>query len=77
MLFMWVEEANGAKECIALYRYHKMPYNHETGVLNAFLLSDSNLKEIRKELEGKDLACWCPLDKPCHADLLLKWANEE
>lgn len=19
------------------------------------------------ELKGKDLACWCPLDKPCHA----------
>jgi hypothetical protein len=22
-------------------------------------------------LRGKDLACWCPLDKPCHADVLL------
>ena len=28
------------------------------------------------ELRGKDLACWCPLDKPCHADLLLRLANE-
>ena len=28
-----------------------------------------------KELEGKDLACWCPLDKPCHADVLLEIAN--
>lgn len=24
------------------------------------------------DLKGKDLACWCPLDKPCHADILLK-----
>ena len=24
------------------------------------------------ELKGKDLACWCPLNKPCHADVLLK-----
>lgn len=23
-------------------------------------------------LKGKDLACWCPLDKPCHADIILK-----
>src|SRR5258706_14389889 len=23
------------------------------------------------ELEGKDLACWCPVDKPCHVDVLL------
>ncbi len=27
------------------------------------------------ELRGKDLACWCALDKPCHADELLKLAN--
>ncbi len=26
-------------------------------------------------LRGKDLACWCPLDKPCHADVLLRLAN--
>lgn len=26
-------------------------------------------------LKGKDLACWCPLDKPCHADVLLRLAN--
>lgn len=23
-------------------------------------------------LRGKDLACWCPLDEPCHADVLLE-----
>lgn len=28
-------------------------------------------------LVGKDLACWCPLDRPCHADILLKLANLE
>ena len=26
-------------------------------------------------LRGKNLACWCPLDKPCHADVLLEIAN--
>lgn len=30
-----------------------------------------------KSLRGKNLACWCPLDKPCHADVLLEIANEE
>lgn len=30
---------------------------------------------IRAELRGKDLACWCPLDEPCHADVLLELAN--
>lgn len=27
-------------------------------------------------LAGHDLACWCPLDQPCHADVLLKLAAE-
>jgi hypothetical protein len=26
-------------------------------------------------LRGQDLACWCPLDQPCHADVLLEIAN--
>lgn len=37
----------------------------------------------KEHLRGKDLACWCPLvdengDKvPCHADVLLEWANAD
>lgn len=27
------------------------------------------------ELRGKNLGCWCPLDQPCHADVLLELAN--
>jgi hypothetical protein len=30
---------------------------------------------IRRELEGKNLACWCSLDVACHADILLRIAN--
>lgn len=29
------------------------------------------------ELRGHDLLCFCPLDQPCHADVLLRVANEE
>jgi len=34
-------------------------------------------EEIRAELKGHDLMCWCPLEDaeenrvPCHADILL------
>lgn len=28
------------------------------------------------ELRGRDLACWCPLNQPCHADVLLALANK-
>lgn len=33
------------------------------------------VEEIRTALAGKDLACWCPLHEPCHADVLLEIAN--
>ncbi len=29
------------------------------------------------ELEGFNLACWCGLDRRCHADVLLELANPE
>lgn len=45
------------------------------------LLSDSARREIYPigvvlhELRGKNLACWCPLNQPCHADVLLEVCN--
>lgn len=33
------------------------------------------IESVRRELAGKDLACWCPLGQPCHADVLLEIAN--
>lgn len=27
------------------------------------------------ELRGKNLACWCRLGEPCHADVLIELAN--
>ena len=33
------------------------------------------VEAIREELRGKDLACWCPTEGPCHADVLLRIAN--
>lgn len=35
------------------------------------------VREHLSELRGKNLACWCHSDEPCHADLLLALANEE
>jgi len=33
------------------------------------------LDDVRRELAGHDLACWCHLDQPCHADVLIELAN--
>tara|TARA_R110000744_G_scaffold254726_4_gene370302 strand:+ start:590 stop:946 length:357 start_codon:yes stop_codon:yes gene_type:complete len=35
------------------------------------------VRENIHKLRGKDLACWCPLDAPCHADVLLHLANKD
>lgn len=32
-------------------------------------------RRAREELKGKNLACWCALAGPCHADVLLRIAN--
>lgn len=32
--------------------------------------------QIRAELGGKNLACWCREGSPCHVDTLLELANE-
>ena len=32
-------------------------------------------QDARSQLRGRDLACWCRLGLPCHADTLLRTAN--
>ena len=32
---------------------------------------------VRNELSGRDLACWCDPNEPCHADVLLEIANSD
>ena len=39
-------------------------------------LSKEMIDAARSELRGKDLACFCPIGSPCHADVLLEIANQ-
>lgn len=48
-----------AAEAVEEYRFH-LPHRRHLDL---------------RELRGKNLACWCPLDQPCHADVLLELAN--
>ena len=50
-----------AEKAVALYEQH--------------LADNFNERDIRHCLRDKDLACWCALDQPCHADVLLRIAN--
>jgi len=46
--------------------------------LNAFaFVSPLEYAKIIDLLRGKNLACWCKLGEPCHADVLLEIANKE
>jgi len=49
-------------------------HNGKIWILNILAYKKTHWLE---ELRGKDLACWCPLDKPCHADILLEIANKK
>jgi hypothetical protein len=40
---------------------------HELGIFEAYI----------KPLKGKNLMCFCAIDQPCHADILLKMANQD
>ena len=31
--------------------------------------------DVRADLRGRDLACWCAVGQPCHGDVLLEVAN--
>lgn len=57
------------------YQYWLMPYTHKEGDIEKFYQSTAVYESIVLELKGKNLACWCPLDKKCHADILLRLAN--
>lgn len=50
---------------------------HTAAVANymSYINYEQYIPGIRAELAGHDLACWCALDQPCHADVLLEIAN--
>ena len=57
---------------------HTLPPMNDASAVESYRLmlpfrDDLDIKELR----GQNLACWCPLDKPCHADVLLEIANRE
>lgn len=45
--------------------------NYRCRIAGLVAIGARNLNELR----GQDLACWCPLDQACHADVLLEIAN--
>jgi len=38
-------------------------------------MTEEEREEFLAPLRGRDLVCFCNLDQPCHADVLLRLAN--
>lgn len=56
-------------------QYAVAAYRHDLERGQAGVERNLGVEDARRELRGKNLACFCPPDQPCHADVLLKAAN--
>lgn len=56
---------------LAKYREKLAMLNYRLHLLRMIAAGSLDLKQLK----GKDLACWCPPDKLCHADILIELAN--
>ena len=61
------------EECIEKYR--QLVAGNAPTKREDVLASRKLVAEHVGDLKGKNLACWCPMDGPCHGDVLLELAN--
>lgn len=59
-----------AAKCVEMFRFSTCQTDR-AGIFTDFEMNEIDLRPLR----GKDLACWCRLGQPCHADVLLELAN--
>jgi hypothetical protein len=57
---------NPESRAVAVARYRKWVFSGAGKATRA---------AARECLAGRDLACWCPIGGPCHADALMEIAN--
>lgn len=88
MLFV---DAGHRRKILSRYVLFKHEFVDAQAAVKVFrdLLMDLNSHEVEQpiydrmkymrdrigDLAGKNLACFCPLDQPCHADVLLEFAK--
>lgn len=65
----WTTRTVANREAVRLYT------DELTYWFGGRMKNDLPFREAVEGLRGRDLACWCPLDQPCHADVLLELAN--
>ena len=65
----WTTRGDAVIKAVSLYN------DEATYWLGGWETTRPDLYAALPTLAGRDLACWCPLDQPCHADVLLEIAN--
>lgn len=81
-----VSRAANGLECVYVGRpsIWGNPFKKEAANLLTSKYRDMIERDMRKcvevhhlleRLRGKNLSCFCPIDQPCHADVLLELAN--
>jgi hypothetical protein len=65
----WTTQREATRESVRLYN------DELTYWVGGRMSWDPTFRLAVMQLGGCDLACWCPLDQPCHADVLLELAN--
>ena len=63
------------QQVIDLYRAGLMTGKWRQGYNDTDVMLCVGIDAKLGELRGKNLACWCKLTDPCHADVLLELAN--
>ena len=61
--------------CVELYRELIEDRPGSTAMLKDADRIRTDIHAGLPRLRGRDLACWCALNAPCHADILLEIAN--
>ena len=73
-----VEECGNAEEAVRRFRAAVIGFHSNGSFCPPQAAEGSTIGEIiahAHELRGKNLACWCRIGAPCHADVLLELAN--
>lgn len=65
----WTSQTEAARKAVSLYS------DELTYWVGGRMKWDPDFREAVEALRGHDLACWCPVGQPCHAEVLLALAN--
>lgn len=72
--FSYDTKEEAAKDAVICYKELWLPHRNYPDI-QEFIDFSHNLDEIRKELKGFNLSCWCKPGETCHVDFLLEIAN--